>query len=88
MYYSTIHALKPKCPLKYLKICIYGYSAVQKLFEVVNSIGFFSCGIETNVRHMINSHKQLKQKLVTIRTHRCQIVISNAELCQIGKQEI
>ena len=37
------------------------------LLLVVNNSGLFSCGIETRVRHMVKSHRQVKRKLVAIR---------------------
>lgn len=95
LYYSAIHALKPKNPLKYFRICIYRYSTVQIcsflfFFLNVNKKGFSSCGKETKVRYM-----QLKKKLVAMRklrhlwkwqtaalTRRLQIVISDAAPCQ------
>lgn len=39
------------------------FSSSCFLLKNVNSKGFFSCGIETKVRHMFNSHKHLKHKL-------------------------
>lgn len=51
------------------------------LEKFVNSKGFFSCGIETKVRHMFNSHKQLKQKSVAIRNVEGEMFVETPHIC-------